>query len=142
MIWLLRHGDAEDGSPDAARRLTGTGERQALAAGRLLRTLGVKLDACLTSPRVRAADTARIACAETGVEVAVEPALAGGEFDPERLAAGLDEVLLVAHEPDLSNAVGDLTGARVRMEKGALAAVDRRELRVLLGPDEIAAIAE
>ena len=62
MVWLLRHGEAEDGSPDADRRLTAEGERQARSAGAALRALGVVLDACLASPKVRAADTARLAC--------------------------------------------------------------------------------
>jgi phosphohistidine phosphatase len=63
MIYLLRHGHAEDGNgDDAARRLTEKGERQAEAAGRALVALGEKIDACLTSPKVRAADTARHAC--------------------------------------------------------------------------------
>jgi phosphohistidine phosphatase SixA len=37
MIWLLRHGDAEEAAEDdAARRLTESGKRQAEAAGRAL----------------------------------------------------------------------------------------------------------
>ena len=63
MIYLLRHGDAEDGSgDDAARRLTEKGERQAQAAGQALKAMGAEIDACLASPKVRAADTARLAC--------------------------------------------------------------------------------
>ncbi len=59
--------------------------------------------ACLTSPKVRAAETARLACEELGVEPNHEPKLAGGPFDPEALAAGLgDDVLLVGHDPDFS----------------------------------------
>src|SRR5680860_275173 len=61
MIWLLRHAQAEDGSPDAERRLSAIGERQARAVGAALAVLGVELDACLTSPRARARDTARLA---------------------------------------------------------------------------------
>ena len=50
MIWLLRHGDAEDGAgkPDAERELTEKGERQSRDAGRALKALGVELDVCLT----------------------------------------------------------------------------------------------
>ncbi len=52
MIWLLRHGDAEDGAgkPDAERELTEKGESQAVNAGRALKKLGVKLDVCLDQP--------------------------------------------------------------------------------------------
>jgi phosphohistidine phosphatase len=142
MIWLLRHGEAEDGSPDAQRRLTKKGERQSKQAGAALAKLGVKLDACLTSPKVRAADTARLACEPLGIEPQHEPKLAGGPFDAKQLAAGHDGVLLVGHEPDFSMAVHELTGAQVRLKKGGVAGVDRGELKVLLRPADLEAIAE
>ena len=141
MIWLLRHGDAASGSPDAERPLTDKGERQARAAGRALKKLGVKVDACLSSPKVRAADTARLACEELGVEVQMEPKLAGGPFHAEELAAGLGEVLLVGHDPDFSMAVHTLTGAQVRLKKGGLAGLEDGELMVLMRPLELEAIA-
>ena len=142
MLWLLRHGDAADGSPDAERPLTKKGEGQSRAAGRALKRLGVRPSACLTSPKVRAAETARLACEKLGVEPQQEPKLAGGPFDPEALAAGLgDDVMLVGHDPDLSMAVHNLTGAQVRMKKGGLAGIEKGELKVLLRPDETRAIA-
>jgi phosphohistidine phosphatase len=142
VLWLLRHGDAADGSPDAERPLTKKGERQSRAAGLALKELGVELDACLTSPKVRALDTARLACEPLGVNPELEPKLAGGPFDGEALSAGLGEhVLLVGHDPDFSMAVHALTGAQVRMKKGGLAGVEKGELKVLLRPDELAAIA-
>jgi phosphohistidine phosphatase len=142
VLWLLRHGDAADGSPDAERPLTKKGEKQARAVGRALKGLGVELDACLTSPKVRAAETARLACEPLGIEPQHEPKLAGGPFDAEALAAGLgDDVLLVGHDPDFSMALHALTGAQVRMKKGGLAGVEKGELMVLLRPAETAAIA-
>ncbi|MEA2455371.1 MAG: phosphohistidine phosphatase [Thermoleophilaceae bacterium] len=143
MLWLLRHGDAEDGSPDAERPLTDKGREQARAAGAALKKLGVEIDACLTSPKVRAAETARIVCEQLdGVEPQLEPKLAGGPFDAEALAAGLgDDVLLVGHDPDFSAAIHSLTGAQVRMKKGGLAGLDRGELMVLMRPRELKAIA-
>jgi phosphohistidine phosphatase len=142
VLWLLRHGDAADGSPDAERPLTEKGEEQARAAGRALKALGIQLDACLASPRVRAADTARIACEALGVEPELEPKLSGGPFDAKALAAGLgDEVLLVGHDPDFSMAVHDLTGAQVRLKKGGLAGVEKGELMILLRPKELKLIA-
>jgi phosphohistidine phosphatase len=139
MIWLLRHGDAAEGSPDAERRLTDKGREQSRAAGAALKAIGVELDACLTSPKVRAAETARLACEQVGdVEPQLEPKLAGGPFDAEALAAGLgDDVLLVGHDPDFSAAVHSLTGAQVRMKKGGLAGVDRGELIVLMRPRDL-----
>lgn len=142
MIWLLRHGEAADGSPDSDRPLTDAGREQSRIAGAAMNALGVELNACLASPKVRAADTARIVCAELGVEPQLEPKLAGGPIDAEALAAGLgDEVLLVGHDPDFSMAVHDLTGAQVRMAKGGLAAVKKGELIVLLRPHELRRIA-
>jgi phosphohistidine phosphatase len=142
MIWLLRHGEAEDGSPDAERKLTEKGERQSRVAGTALKKLGVDLDACLSSPKVRAADTAKLACEALGVEVQLEPKLAGGPFDADELAAGLGDVMLVGHDPDFSMAVHTLTGAQVRMKKGGLAGVDRGELKVLMRPAELEAMAD
>jgi len=142
VIWLLRHGDAADGSPDAERPLTEKGEQQARNAGRALKALGVELEACLTSPKVRARDTARLACEELGVDVTEEAALQGGPFDPREVAAGFDSVLLVGHDPDFSMAVHSLTGAQVRMKKGGLAGITKGELSVLLRPHELEAIAE
>jgi phosphohistidine phosphatase len=141
MIWLLRHAEAEDGSPDEARRLTEKGEQQARLAGQALKKLGVEFDACFSSSRVRAEQTARLACESLAVEVSIDERLNGGPFDAKEIAAGLDSVMLVGHDPDFSMAVHDLTGAQVRMKKGGLAAVEKGELKLLLRPRELAAIA-
>jgi phosphohistidine phosphatase len=138
---MLRHGEAEEGSPDSERRLTAEGERQADNAGGALNRLGVALEACLTSPRVRARETARRACAPLELEPVPEEGLSGGPIDPRAIAGGFENVLLVGHDPDLSTAVRELTGAQVRLPKGGLAGVDRGELSVLLRPSELEAIA-
>ena len=143
MIWLLRHGDAEDGGgkPDADRELTEKGESQSVNAGRALKKLGVTLDVCLTSPRVRAKRTAELACDSLGCPVEEDDRLAGGDFDPLELAAGRGDVLLVGHEPDFSSAVALLTGSRVKMKKGGIAAIDDHLLHALLRPKDLKAIA-
>ena len=142
MVWLLRHGAAEDSSgEDATRRLTEEGKRQARAAGRALATVGVELEACLTPPKLRALETARIACEPHGLEPDETPALAGGDCDPHQLAAGRGEVLLVGHEPDFSRAVQASTGARCELAKGGLAGIDGSVLLALLRPGELARIA-
>ena len=142
MIYLLRHGEAEAGTgDDAARRLTEKGERQARDAGLALRELGVEIEACLASPKVRALETARLACEALGVEVEVTEALRGGPFDALDLAAGRGDVLLVGHEPDFSQEVGRVTGANVAMKKGAVAMVAGSTLVALLRPKEIRRIA-
>lgn len=151
-LWILRHGDAEphDAKPDPERRLTPRGERQADDAGAALAALAVELAAAWTSPKVRARDTASRACAALGVDaVEHDPLFAG--FDREDALELLatcedgDALLVVGHEPDLSQVVHDLTGARIDLKKGGVAAVrmdgSRGELAVLLRPRELAAIA-
>jgi phosphohistidine phosphatase len=150
-LWLLRHGDAEhDSGPDFDRRLTGRGERQATAAGAALARLGVTFAACYTSPRVRALDTARLACQQLGLEPEQLQALGDG-FGREhalellRRHGGDERVLLVGHEPDFSQTVFDLTGGRVDFKKGGLAAVRVEAgggtLLVLLRPRELSPLA-
>jgi phosphohistidine phosphatase len=142
VIYLLRHGDAEPGDgDDAARRLTAKGERQSEAAGRALAALDADLDACLTSPKARAAETARLACEALGLEPEVAAGLSGGDFDAHGLAAGRGDVLLVGHEPSFSNEIARLTGARTKLRKGGLAVVDSGTLVALLRPAELLAIA-
>jgi phosphohistidine phosphatase len=143
VIWLLRHGDAEDGEgkPDAERELTGKGERQSRDAGAALKRLGVELDVCLTSPKVRARRTAELACEALGAPIEEDDRLAGGDFDPLELAAGRGEVMLVGHEPDFSSAVALVTGSRVKLKKGGVAALDDHVLHLLMRPKDLGAIA-
>lgn len=142
MICLLRHGAAEEGNgDDTARRLTPKGEDQARAAGRALVAMGVEIDACLTSPKVRAADTARLACDALGLDPETANELRGGPFDSLALAAGRGDVLLVGHEPDFSGEVARLTGANVKLRKGGLAIVEGSTLIALLRPRDLAALA-
>jgi phosphohistidine phosphatase len=142
VIYLLRHGEAEPGAgDDAARRLTEKGERQGRDAGLALREIGAGIDTCLTSPKVRALETGRLACEALGIEVEVTEALRGGPFDALDLAAGRGEVLLVGHEPDFSAEVGRLSGANVALKKGGIAVVDGSTLVALLRPKEIRQIA-
>ena len=141
MLWLLRHAQAADGVPDDARPLTELGRQQAQAAGLALARLGVSIELCLSSPKLRALQTAQLACEPLGIDVGVEPALSGEPFDPRELTAGLEEVLLVGHDPSFSMTVHELTGAQARMRKGGLAAIKKGELVALLRPAELAAIA-
>ena len=76
-----------------------------------------------------------------GLEVELSEALRGGPFDAQGLAAGRGDVLLVGHEPDFSDELARLTGARAKLKKGGLAIVDQGELKALLRPLDLAAIA-
>lgn len=143
MILLLRHGEAEpdQGDGDAARRLTTKGEAQSVAAGRAIARIGLKVDLCLTSPRVRARDTAALACQALDLEPEISEPIGVGDYDTLDLVAGRGNVLLVGHEPVLSMEVTRLTGAKIKLKKGGLAGLDRGVLRLLLRPAELAAIA-
>ena len=140
-LWLLRHGDAEPHGtrPDAERRLTELGEREAQAAGAALRELHVEPTAVFTSPRVRALQTAKLACASLGIEPVVHEPLSAGFTAPEALTlcAGLEVVLIVGHQPDFGQIVHDLTGARPELATGGVAGVrldDGGTLLTLLRP--------
>src|ERR671930_2611064 len=112
--------------------------------------LGLEFAAVYTSPGVRARDTARLAAKPLKADPRVHQALSAG-FDAEEaralLAAQGDSarVLVVGHEPDFSQTVHDLTGARSDLKKGGLAVVrvegGSGELRALLRPAELALIA-
>lgn len=147
-LWFLRHGEAEPhgAAPDDERRLTERGEGQSDSAGRALAALDVTFQFAFTSPKVRSAETARLACRHLGIEASAHEPLREG-FDREEAiallrAAGDDQrILLVGHEPDFSQTVHDLTGARVDLKKGGIAAVRvdgaRGEVIALLRPREL-----
>ncbi len=140
MIWLLRHGDAEPHTGgDASRRLTDKGRRQSRAAGGAIAALGIEIEACLSSPKVRALQTAKLACEPLGMEPEVAEELRGGLIDVRELAAGR-EVLFVGHEPDLSNAVAELTGAKIKLKKGGLAGIEPGTLHVLMRPKDLSRV--
>jgi phosphohistidine phosphatase len=151
-LWLLRHGEAvpHESKPDADRELTPRGERQAIAAGEGLAALGVEFDACYTSPKVRARDTARLACKALNIEPEEDEVLADG-FDRDDalellLRHGADaRVLVVGHDPSFTQVVHDLTGGRIDFKKGGVAAVRAErtggELLTLLRPRELESLA-
>ena len=143
MLYLLRHGDAEhEAGDDFSRQLTAKGERQSQAAGAALAALGAEIDACLTSPRVRAAETARLACESLpGIEPEIALQLGGGGFDSLALSAGRGNVLLVGHEPDFSDEIARLTGAKVKLRKGGMAILEPSTLHALLRPRDLRRIA-
>jgi phosphohistidine phosphatase len=151
-LWLLRHGEAvpHDSKPDEERELTARGERQSVAAGAGLARLGVEFAAIYTSPKVRAADTAKLAAESLSVDPEIEDVLGDGfeADDALELLARHDadaKVLVVGHNPSFAQVVHDLSGARVDFKKGAVAAVRLRgrqgELIVLLRPRELESLA-
>jgi phosphohistidine phosphatase SixA len=145
VLWLLRHGKAADAitfrGGDAARPLTPRGERQSEASGAELARHAPTIDAILTSPRVRALQTATIAAAAHGS--APEPIVIdelGGDYGLSGLLAlaspwleadGSPNVVIVGHNPTLSILVHELTGDERGLSTGALAGIDLRDRRLL-----------
>jgi phosphohistidine phosphatase len=151
-VWFLRHGEAEphEARPDPQRRLTERGEAQSRAAGRALQRLGLPIHAVFSSPKVRAWDTARLACAALGLEPIEHRPLGDEGFTRQEaleLAAGDPDnrILVVGHNPTFEQVIYDLTGARADLRKGAVAGVRLRggegELIALLQPRELELLA-
>lgn len=153
-LCFLRHATAADREtwdrPDDARPLTEKGRRQAERLGRLLSAAGFTPDAIITSPLVRARETAEIVAGLVGVTPRTEPRL-GEPLDLGTLDAILHDAgsprrpVVVGHDPDFSELVTELVGAPILMRKGALARIDVErplapgsgELRWLLPPDAL-----
>jgi phosphohistidine phosphatase len=151
-LWLLRHGEAvpHDAKPDFERELTPRGERQSIAAGEALAQLGLEFAACYTSPLLRAAGTAELACKALGVTPDEREAVGKG-FDTGTVRELLSEhgdqarILVVGHNPSFEQVVLDLTGARIDFKKGGVACVrisaGRGELLALMRPRELESLA-
>jgi len=133
-LYLLRHAHAGDPmkwhDDDSLRPLSEKGRRQAERLGRLLGRAEGAPDRVVTSPLVRAEQTARIVAEALGVELVVDRRLAG-PLDPALvadivLAAGpAERPCIVGHDPDFSELLGELTGTSpIPMRKGTLARID------------------
>ncbi len=118
-LHLLRHAHAGDyatwDGPDEARPLSPRGERQADRLGRFLAGIGFRTDAIITSPKVRALQTAEIVAERLGVPFGTDDRLAEG-FGLTDLEAILRDAgdpvapILVGHDPDFSELLADLCG--------------------------------
>jgi phosphohistidine phosphatase len=153
-LYFLRHADAGDpfawDGPDEDRPLSHKGERQAERVARLLHGMDPGPDAVISSPKLRAFQTARIVASEIGAEVVLSDRLGDG-IGVDSLGDLLEEAgqparpLLVGHDPDFSDTVSTLVGASVLVRKAALVRVDADlplqpgggELRWLVPPDAL-----
>jgi phosphohistidine phosphatase SixA len=133
-LYLLRHAHAGDPDgwtgDDAARPLSSKGEGQAERLGAFLAGTGFRPDAIVSSPKLRARQTAEIVAGKLGLDVRLDERLGGGFDGPtvDAILADLgspERVVLVGHDPDFSELLGVLVGSdRVTMKKGAFARVD------------------
>lgn len=154
-LYLLRHAHAGNSAtwdgPDSERPLSPKGRRQAVRLGTFLADRAFSADAIVTSPKVRARQTAELVADAVGIAVTVDDRLArpldvgvvGSIVD----RAGGTSILLVGHDPDFSALAAELSGAEyLPMKKGALARLDMALpirpgggiLRWLLPPDLVA----
>jgi phosphohistidine phosphatase len=134
IIYFLRHAEAEDfAESDFERKLTPKGHKQAGCVGKFCKQNGIKPEVFLSSPLIRARETAEIVGKKIGVDPVIADWLACG-MTPETLIAQLESlttkssVLLVGHEPDLSAAVSHLLGlpepGNFPIRKASLTAID------------------
>lgn len=136
-IYLLRHGIAEDAGPggsDARRALTGEGREKLRRVLGRARGAAAAPSLILTSPLLRARQTAEIAAEALGYDGEL---VESGALAPQGTPRGVWEeicarrsspaLLLSGHEPLLSRVVAFLLGTpalQVEMKKGALVRID------------------
>jgi phosphohistidine phosphatase len=132
-LYLLRHGIAEDWATDgsdASRRLTGEGIAKLREIARGLRRLEVRPDAILSSPLVRARETAEIVGHVLRVAVQITEPLAPGCGVGQLLRVldgytGARALIVVGHEPDMGYLIGAMTGGPpLPLKKGGMARID------------------
>jgi phosphohistidine phosphatase len=112
-LYLVRHAKAEQGEPDELRALTPDGRAAARDLGRRLAADGVAPDAVLTSPLLRARETAEEIARATGAEAEPVDVLAPGATaeDVTYAVTGRGEtVVVVGHQPDCGQIAAELTG--------------------------------
>ncbi|MEZ4386347.1 MAG: histidine phosphatase family protein [Candidatus Krumholzibacteriia bacterium] len=144
-LYFLRHGRADRdqfaGPDDGLRPLVEAGRHRTRLVADLLLRLDSGIDAVVTSPLLRARQTAEIVAGRLGLtDTLIEDARLGPGFDLPTLAAVLAglagdprRILMVGHEPSLSTVIGEIAGGRVVLRKGALARVDLTVGRRLRG---------
>jgi phosphohistidine phosphatase len=112
-LFIVRHAEAASGRPDELRPLTPVGREQAREVGKQLAAGGIRPDAILTSPLLRARETGAEIGRAVGVESEPDERLApGAEADDLRAAvAGRGEtVVVVGHQPDCGRNAAALGG--------------------------------
>ena len=142
-IYLIRHGiavDREDPKcpPDPKRYLTPEGIKKTRAAMRGLRALMSKPDAIITSPYLRAAETAEIAADELGYPAdkirqsdALLPGAAPSQLLRELVKLSAEEVMCVGHAPHLDLFIAHCLGARsvvTELKKAGAACLEMEKL--------------
>lgn len=134
--YFLRHGIAVEpeawSGNDFERPLTRDGHTRMEREAKAIAELSLDLDAIVTSPLLRAKQTAEIVAARLDTRGALieDPRLAGS-FNLERLGsilvahADAKAIMLVGHEPSMSATIGRAIGsASIELKKAALAGIE------------------
>jgi phosphohistidine phosphatase len=128
-LCLVRHGIAAERGTfenDAERPLTVRGRDRMAAAAEGLATL-LHPSVILSSPLVRAVQTAELIAQATGAPIENCDALANGDHESLLAAAHQPVVIAVGHEPHISSFVGWAIGANhlpVEFKKGSAALIE------------------
>jgi phosphohistidine phosphatase len=127
-LLIVRHAEAASGEPDELRPLTPDGRATARALGEQLARDGIQPDAILTSPLLRARETAEELARPAGLEPEPDDRLAPGAT-AESVRAAVEEhgdtVVVVGHQPDCSRIAAALTGGvEPAFPPGAMLAID------------------
>jgi phosphohistidine phosphatase len=112
-LFLVRHAEAAPGEPDDLRPLTPRGRDQARALAERLAADELRPDAVLSSPLLRARETAEELARALGIRAEPDERLAPGATAGDVRAAAVgrgDTVLVVGHQPDCGEIVAALTG--------------------------------
>jgi phosphohistidine phosphatase len=153
-LYLVRHADAGDpaawAGSDDERPLSEQGRGQARRLGALFAAAGFSPHVILSSPKLRAVETAELLGQAVGVTVTQDERLAGrpGTATLGEVLAGAGNparAVVVGHDPDLSDIASELVGAAIELKKCALARIDVRDgpaagsgvLRWLIPPDAL-----
>ena len=124
-VFLVRHAEAAPGEPDELRRLTSAGRDAARALGE--RLAGEHPTAVVTSPLLRARETADLIARACTFEATADDNLAPGATAAALRAAAADKgstVVAVGHQPDCSEIVLELTGRDVSFPPAGVAELD------------------
>jgi phosphohistidine phosphatase len=107
---IVRHAEAAPGDPDELRSLTPAGRKQAQQLGDSLRADGIAADAVLSSPLLRARETAQaLGLGEPGIDERLAPGASPADIRDAARGRG-ETVVVVGHQPDCGRAVAELGG--------------------------------
>ena len=126
LLFLVRHAHAEAGDPDELRPLSLRGRDEARALAERLSSHETPPALVLTSPLLRARETAEAIAERTGAELHIDERLAPGataELLRSVLPGSGAPVAAVGHQPDCSEIALELTGADPGFPTGGVAEV-------------------